>query len=39
MKKYTKPSLIVESIELKEQIANGAEASVLPGDDWWDLAQ
>ena len=36
MKKYVKPSLLVESIEVKENIA-AEESSVLPGDNWWDL--
>lgn len=35
MKKYVKPSILVESIEMKELIA--AESSLQPGDNWWEL--
>ena len=37
MKKYVKPSLLVESVEVKEQIALGDMSSTKPGDNWWDL--
>ena len=37
MKKYVKPSLLIESIEVKENIAAEDMSSVKPGDNWWDL--